>query len=145
VIFRHSIWFSTHRDIHPVGTHADGHDHIADRGDTVPLGKRVSIIRHAALHALQHYDVIQLWGDAYDLGPNDEHIAHHRSFCRQFFHRQPMIATARPYWHGDGGPHVYPHSGYAWAMTRQAFDWVGGLLAVLESLFQEIVIRMSQV
>jgi hypothetical protein len=81
----------------------------------------------ATLHALQHYDVIQPWSDAYDLGPHDEHIAHHRSFCRQYFHRQPMIATHRPYWHSDGGRHVYPHSGYAWAMTRQAFDWLGGL------------------
>ena len=81
----------------------------------------------ATLQALQHYDVIQPWSDAYDLGPHDEHIAHHRSFCRQYFHRQPMVATHRPYWHGDGGRNVYPHSGYAWAMTRQAFDWLGGL------------------
>ncbi len=79
------------------------------------------------LRALQHYDVVQPWSDAYDLGPNDEHMAHHRSFCRQFFHRQPMVADGRPYWQGDGGPNVYPHSGYAWAMTRQAFDWLGGL------------------
>jgi hypothetical protein len=81
----------------------------------------------ATLRALQHYDVVQPWSDAYDLGPHGEHIAHHRSFCRQFFHRQPLVATHRPYWHGDGGPHTYPHSGYAWAMTRQAFDWLGGL------------------
>ena len=81
----------------------------------------------ATLQALQHYDVVQPWSDAYDLGPNEEHLAHHRAFCRQYFYRQPMVATSRPYWNGDGGPHVYPHSGYAWAMTRQAFDWVGGL------------------
>src|ERR1700677_836049 len=78
-------------------------------------------------HALHHYDFIQPGSDAYDLGPNDEHIAVHRSFCRQFFHRQPLTAASRQYWNGDGGRHVYPHSGYAWAMTRQAFDWVGGL------------------
>ena len=81
----------------------------------------------ATLNALQHYDVVQPWSDAYDLGPHDEHIAHHRSFCRQFFHRQPMLATSRAYQYGSGGAYVYPHSGYAWAMTRQAFDWVGGL------------------
>jgi len=57
---------------------------------------------------LQHYDVIQPWSDAYDLGPHDEHIAHHRSFCRQYFHRQPMVPTTRPYRHGDGGPNRYP-------------------------------------
>jgi hypothetical protein len=79
------------------------------------------------LEALQHYDVVQPWSDAYDLGPNDEHIAHHRSFCRQFFHHLPIVPTSRPYWQGEGGPNTYPHSGYAWAMTRQAFDWLGGL------------------
>lgn len=81
----------------------------------------------ATLSALQHYDVVQPWGDAYDLGPNDEHIAHHRSFCRQFALRQPVVATHSGYWQGNGGPNVYPHSGYAWAMTREAYDWVGGL------------------
>ena len=79
------------------------------------------------LHALQHYDVIQPWSDAYDLGPNDEHIAHHRSFCRQYFHRHPVVPTSESFWISDGGSNTYPHSGYAWAMTRQAFDWVGGL------------------
>ena len=81
----------------------------------------------ATLLALQHYDVVQPWSDAYDLGPHDEHIAHHRSFCRQYFHRHPMVPRSQPYGHGDGGSYAYPHSGYAWAMTRQAFDWVGGL------------------
>jgi hypothetical protein len=38
-----------------------------------------------------------------------------------------VIATRSDYWHGDGAPYVYPHSGYAWAMTRDAYDWLGGL------------------
>lgn len=81
----------------------------------------------ATLRALQHYDIVQPWSDAYDLGPNGEHMAHHRSFCAQWFARQPVIPNAAQMWVHDGGPYVYPHSGYAWAMTRQAFDWVGGL------------------
>ena len=81
----------------------------------------------ATLRALQHYDVVQPWSDAYDLGPNGEHMQHHRSFCHQYFIRQPVIPNAAKFWIHDGGPYVYPHSGYAWAMTRQAFDWVGGL------------------
>jgi hypothetical protein len=81
----------------------------------------------ATLRALQHYYVVQPWSDAYDLGPSDLHMAHHTSFCRQYFHRQEVISTSEGFWKSDGGPHVYPHSGYAWAMTRQAFDWVGGL------------------
>jgi hypothetical protein len=79
------------------------------------------------LHELQHYDVLQPWSDAYDLGPHDEHIAHHKSFCERWFHRHPVVPRGKNWWTNDGGPYVYPHSGYAWAMTRQAFDWVGGL------------------
>ncbi len=79
------------------------------------------------MRALQHYDVVQPWSDAYDLGPNGEHLAHHRSFCRQWFHRQPVLATHSGYWQSDGGPYTYPHSGYAWAITRDAYDRVGGL------------------
>lgn len=86
----------------------------------------------ATVDALQHYDVVQPWADAYDLGPNGEHIAHHRGFCRQLFFRQPLVPPdwQTKWWKGDGGPYDYPHSGYAWAMTRQAYEWVGGLFEV---------------
>ena len=82
------------------------------------------------VEALQHYAVVQPWSDAYDLGPNGEHIAHHNSFCRQFFFRQPVVPANPRFWHSDGGPYAYPHSGYAWAITREAFDRVGGLFEV---------------
>lgn len=78
----------------------------------------------ATLRALQHYDVVQPWSDAYDLGPNDEHLAHHRSFCAQYFHGHPVTPKSPRKW--DYGV-AFPHPGYAWAMTRQAFDWLGGL------------------
>jgi hypothetical protein len=69
------------------------------------------------VQALQHYHVVQPWSDVYDLGPQRQHLEHHRSFCRQY------VTGAR--WGADYG---YWHSGYAWAMTRQAWDWLGGLL-----------------
>ncbi len=84
----------------------------------------------ATVRALQHYDIVQPWSDAYDLGPHDEHMAHHRSFCRQYFHKQPLVPNGPAFWQGDGGPYVYPHSGYAWAITRDALDRVGGLFEV---------------
>jgi hypothetical protein len=40
------------------------------------------------VHALQQYDIVQPWSDCYDLGPNDDHLHTHRSFCRQFVRRQ---------------------------------------------------------
>ena len=79
------------------------------------------------VQALQHYDWIQPWSDAYELGPNGEHLQHHSSFGKQFFTDQPVIPTHEKFWSHDGGPYTYPHSGYAHAATRQALDWVGGL------------------
>jgi hypothetical protein len=80
------------------------------------------------MHALQHYSVVQPWSDCLDLGPQREVIQHHRSFLHQYCTGQPMKAVAY-----DGI--TFPHPGYAWACTRQAWDTFGGLLetAVLGS------------
>jgi len=177
------------------------------------------------VHALQQYDIIQPWSDAYDLGPNDTHLAVYKSFLNQWWNgksvvygvdpsnthfqnrvhgveksimhpaqRAQMAATGMtaipqtslaemhrernntqhdtkkhhhhknhhhhhsckcddccccppcppppppyygmvskrqaarmPWWKRDGGPHEYPHTGYAWAARRSAIDGVGGL------------------
>lgn len=82
------------------------------------------------VRALQHYAVVQPWSDCLDLGPQDEIIAHHKSFCWQHFHKHPVVPQSPKFWHGDGGPYAYPHSGYAWAMTRPTYDALGGLFEV---------------
>jgi hypothetical protein len=84
----------------------------------------------ATLHGLQHYDILQPWENAYDLGPKGEHMAVHNSFCRQWFEGQPVVPHGPKPWKHNGSPYDYPHSGYAWAITRQAYDWVGGLFEV---------------
>ena len=83
-----------------------------------------------AVHALQLYDVLQPWSTAYDLGPNDEHLTAHRSFCRVLHDGDPVSPRGDKWWYGDGGPYTYPHSGYAWCITRVAFAWLGGLLDI---------------
>lgn len=82
------------------------------------------------VHALQLYPVVQPWSDAYDLGPHDEHMAAHKSFCRLYHEGKPVVANGPNFWKFDGGPYDYSHSGYAWAWTRQAIDEIGGLLEV---------------
>jgi len=82
------------------------------------------------VHALQIHDVVQPWSDAYDLGPNDEHMQHHVSFCKVMMHGGPLLPENKKWWKWAGGPYDYPHSGYCWAWTRQALDWVGGLFDV---------------
>ncbi len=75
------------------------------------------------VQALQQYDVVQPWSHCYDLGPNDDHLQTHRSFCRLWAEGKPLVQ----------GPNAvsgyeFGHPGYAWAFTRQAFDWLGGLV-----------------
>jgi hypothetical protein len=79
------------------------------------------------VHALQQYDVVQPWSDCYDLGPDDDHLHTHRSFCR-------LWADGRPIMQGPNALDGYQfgHPGYAWAFTRQALDWVGGLVETAE-------------
>jgi hypothetical protein len=70
------------------------------------------------VHALQQYDVVQPWSDCYDLGPHEDHLQAHRSFCRQYHDKQPV----------GPGPYTFAHPGYAWASTRRALDLLGGLI-----------------
>ena len=83
-----------------------------------------------AVHALQQYEVIQPWSDAYDLGPQDDHIKHHRGFVRQWWHDHPVCQVGKKGWAFQGGPYEYPHSGYAWCYTRNAIEWLGGLIDI---------------
>lgn len=70
------------------------------------------------VQALQQYDIVQPWTDCYDLGPHDEHLQAHRSFCKQWTDQQPV----------GPGPYRFAHPGYAWAATRHALEHVGGLI-----------------
>ena len=73
------------------------------------------------VHALQQYDVVQPWSDCYDLGPNDDHLQAHRSFCRLHHDGAPIVPA------GASG-YCFAHPGYAWAATRRAVTLVGGLI-----------------
>jgi hypothetical protein len=83
------------------------------------------------VHALQLWDVVQPWTHAYDLGPNDQHMETHTSFCSVLHDGGPLVADGPTnFWKYVGGPYVYPHSGYVWAARRGAIDRVGGLFDV---------------
>ena len=75
------------------------------------------------VHALQQYDVVQPWSDCYDLGPHDEHMHAHRSFCRLWAEGKPIVQGPKAI-----GSYQFGHPGYAWAYTRQALEWLGGLV-----------------
>lgn len=82
-------------------------------------------------HALQHFDVVQMWRDAYDLDHAGNIIQRHKSFAACRHDGDPRSAEAASgYYHGEGKkePIAYWHPGYAWAWRRSALDAVGGLI-----------------
>lgn len=81
-----------------------------------------------AVHALQHYHVIQPWEHCYDLGPNSEHLQTHDSFLKLWWHGFPVAREGKNWWTWEKGPYRYAHCGFAWCYTRQALEWLGGLI-----------------
>jgi hypothetical protein len=90
------------------------------------------------LHQLQHYQVVQLFQQAVDLGPEGEAFKVHTGFMYSYLSGKPKPQPGVP---GDwnyygqsfaGKPTVYNvwHPGYAWAARREAFDMLGGLYDV---------------
>lgn len=76
------------------------------------------------LHALQHYDVVQMFSTAIDLSPTHEPLHADQSFMYCYMHDLPLP-------NGDvylGPGRAAYHAGYAWAWRRSALDQVGGLI-----------------
>jgi hypothetical protein len=74
------------------------------------------------IKALQHHKIVQPWVTATDLGPNNEEIGDDISFAYQYCH-----GRARPV-RSPNNPYKFAHPGYAWAMTREAWNGLGGLI-----------------
>ena len=72
---------------------------------------------------LQHYHVLQMFSMAHNLGPNHEVTS---SFTGMMRHWRD---TGKLAWNDRGGSDysLHYHPGFAWAMTRWAFDQLGGL------------------
>lgn len=67
------------------------------------------------LHQLQRYAVVQMWDEAFDLGPGHRTIPGIRA--KSFAACYLSSLTPDP-----KGRYGYWHSGYAWAIRRDAFD-----------------------
>ena len=72
------------------------------------------------IEQLQHYQVVQMFSHAQDLGPRNEPMATHTGFVHDYYHGKSKF--------NPGGGYAEGHPGYAWAATRKALDAVGGLL-----------------
>lgn len=84
------------------------------------------------LHALQHYDVVQMFSRAIDLSPTYEPLAQHFGFVYCYLNGVPMPKMPG-YYYADETP-TAPcftwHPGYAWAWRRSALNTCGGLLDI---------------
>lgn len=79
------------------------------------------------IEALQHFRVVQPWSIAIDLDPLGQPFKTHESFAATYWHNQ----SAQPNgYHGrrrlDGVNLLHP--GFAWAIRRETYDAIGGLL-----------------
>lgn len=74
------------------------------------------------IQQLQHYDLIQMFSHAVDLGPNFEPITQFRGFMKSYADGVPIT---NPYGYYTG---INWHPGFAWAARRSAIDNLGGLI-----------------
>jgi hypothetical protein len=85
------------------------------------------------VHQLQHYSVVQMWENAVDMGPEGQTIQTFQGFGAAWFQGLPQVTATGPvsgYYYGGGtkARGAFWHPGYAWAMRRDAFEAVGGLM-----------------
>lgn len=71
---------------------------------------------------LQHYDIVQLFSDAIDMGPNGETFDTHKGFCYQWQRHQLNVDQKNnPY-------KKFWHTGYAFAIRKDMYNALGGLI-----------------
>jgi len=80
---------------------------------------------NSTVQLLQHYDWLQMWSEAIDLGPQNEVLTRYYGFVWSW---RNHIPPPDGYYVRPGvGPHYY-HPGFGWAFTKPGFETVGGLI-----------------
>jgi hypothetical protein len=82
------------------------------------------------LQQLQVYEVVQLFQTACDLGPKNEVFNTYNGFGYSFATGQPKFTVSTSAYYGTKTTGKYWHPGYAWAMNRETYEKLGGLLEV---------------
>ena len=77
---------------------------------------------------LQHYQVVQMFKTAFDLDPNHNLIGQaQQSFISRYMDSGYQLPVKGGFW-SDRYYMEHGHPGYAWAATREALDYLGGLI-----------------
>ena len=75
---------------------------------------------------LEHYDFVQMFSQAMDLGPEGESFREYSGFIKAWIDsgRKPPQGSGYTVYYGGDGPTKYWHSGYCWAGRRRALEKV---------------------
>lgn len=74
------------------------------------------------IRQLQHYDIVQLFSNAINMGPNNKYLEKYNGFCYQWHQQQKYISPqSNPY-------KEFWHTGYGFAIRREMYDKLGGLI-----------------
>lgn len=74
------------------------------------------------LHQLQHFEIVQPWSDAIDMGAHGNTLQHFKSFGLQ--HQRGVPKQKHP----SQKEYQYAHTGFAWACTRRFWEATNGLM-----------------
>jgi hypothetical protein len=84
---------------------------------------------HETIQQLQHYQIVQLFTHAMDVGASGEPLEQFEGFAHSHVMRRPLRkmngSDKKGYYGGK-----YFHPGYGWAYRRSAWNTVGGLLDI---------------
>jgi hypothetical protein len=80
------------------------------------------------LHQLQHYQFVQLFSHALDLGPQFQPLQTHTGFVYCYHQNETLPPQGAGYGGYLSSPKTFWHPGYAWAARREAIDHVGGMI-----------------
>jgi len=84
---------------------------------------------HETIQQLQHYQIVQLFTHAMDVGPSGEPLEQFEGFAHSYVMGRPLRkmngGQKKGYYGGK-----YFHPGYGWAYRRSAWNTLGGLLDI---------------
>lgn len=81
---------------------------------------------------LQHHPIVQLFQTAVDLGPDGEFLQMHHGFAYMYKTSHKLMFESQEIQSKEKGKIKYneKHPGFAWAITKRAFNQLGGLLDI---------------
>jgi len=72
------------------------------------------------IEKLQEFNVVQPWATAIDMGPKQEVMETHKSFCYVYHKNNRTYKSGKNY--------TFPHPGYSFAFRKETLNKIGGMI-----------------